>query len=109
LGIFWILADFQRIDPTMASAIANFSNVSSSVLTLKGVGSLTGGGGEGIGRIKGNYQQAQKNQILASRSSISGPSPSASQQIDPIDTGNTSDILSQKANQRFGLLVEKIL
>ena len=47
----------------MASSIANFSNVSSSVLTLKGVGSLTGGGGEGIGRIKGNYQQAQKNPI----------------------------------------------
>ena len=93
----------------MASAIANFSNVSSSVLTLKGVGSLTGAGGEGIGRIKGNYQQAQKNQIIEARRSVSGPSPNTSQQIDPVDTGNTSDILSQKANQRFGLLVEKIL
>ena len=93
----------------MASAISNFSTVSSSVLTLKGVGSLSGGGGEGIGRIKGNFQQAQKNPIREARGLISGPSPSPSQQIDPVDTGNTSDILSQKANQQFGLLVEKIL
>ena len=93
----------------MASAIANFSNVSSSVLTLKGVGSLSGGGGEGIGRIKGNYQQAQKNPIQAPHSLIAGPKPSPVQQVDPVDTGNTSEILSQKANQRFGLLVEKIL
>ena len=34
----------------MASAISHFSNVSSSVLTMKGVGSLTSDGGEGIGR-----------------------------------------------------------
>ena len=67
------------------------------------------GGGEGIGRIKGNFQQAQKNPIREARGLISGPSPSPSQQIDPVDTGNTSDILSQKANQRFGLLVEKML
>ena len=47
----------------MASAISHFSNVSASVLTMKGVGSLTSDGGEGIGRIKGSYHQAQKNPI----------------------------------------------
>ena len=91
----------------MASAISHFSNVSASVLTMKGVGSLTSDGGEGIGRIKGSYHQAQKNPIRQTRGS--GPTPGPSQQIDPVDTGSTSDILSQKANQRFGLLVEKIL
>ena len=86
----------------MSSLIGQFSDSSPAALKMTGVGSISGG--EAASRLESSFTNLQSNPIRSR--GVQGPSPSPLFQSRPMNTNHMTDVLSEKANQRVGLLVD---
>jgi len=86
----------------MPSPIGQFSDSSPAALKMTGVGSISGG--EASSRLESSFTDLQSNPIRSR--GVQGPSPSPLFQSRPMNTNHMTDVLSEKANQRVGLLVD---